>query len=159
MFTEQELYTAIDVIGHFDNTDKTYKSRQAIREEIDSLESPGRLVIIPGDLHPVKLELTPEQKEAFDEELKLWRDCPEDKKRACFEGAHYAHDGMCKCGVRKHHYIDCVVNHMIGGNDIDLVEAWIKKQGYNKWIFKGGGECKVCHRAEMTEVNADNICF
>ena len=23
-------------------------------------------------------------------------------------------------------FIDCVVNHRIGGNDIDLVEAWIR---------------------------------
>jgi len=25
--------------------------------------------------------------------------------------------------------IDCVVNHIIGGNDIDLVETWIDEMG------------------------------
>lgn len=29
----------------------------------------------------------------------------------------------------------------------------------NKWIFNGGGECRVCHRSEMTEINKDNVCF
>ncbi len=24
-------------------------------------------------------------------------------------------------------WIDCVVNHIIGGNDIDLIKAWIKE--------------------------------
>lgn len=29
----------------------------------------------------------------------------------------------------KCHDINCVVNHMIGGNDIGLAEAWLEKQG------------------------------
>lgn len=29
-------------------------------------------------------------------------------------------------------WVDCIVNHIIGGNDIDLVEAWIDKVAIDK---------------------------
>ncbi|MCC6691371.1 MAG: hypothetical protein IT235_07540 [Bacteroidia bacterium] len=39
-----------------------------------------------------------------------------------------------------------------------LHEARQKQQG-EKWLFDHGGECKICHRVEITELNKQNICF
>ena len=29
----------------------------------------------------------------------------------------------------------------------------------NQWIFNGGGECKICHRPDVTEINKASICY
>lgn len=40
-------------------------------------------------------------------------------------------------------WIDCVVNHMIGGDDIDLVEKWIKETEGEEEMQR----CSVCQYA------------
>jgi len=48
-------------------------------------------------------------------------------------------------------------------NEAEAVNIIIEAYGENKisleWVFTHGGECKKCHRAEMTELDENEICF
>jgi hypothetical protein len=42
-------------------------------------------------------------------------------------------------------------------NDEVFIE--MEKENKKNWIFNYGGECTICHRPEMTELNEKNVCF
>lgn len=35
----------------------------------------------------------------------------------------------------------------------------MNKNNKIKWVFVSGGECKLCHRTELTELNKERVCF
>jgi hypothetical protein len=53
--------------------------------------------------------------------------------------------------MKKNYTLDEIFN--------DEVFIEMEKENKKNWIFNHGGECTICHRPEMTELNEKNICF